>query len=38
MGHENTNFFGFNVVLVVEGQSEVEAMTIMSNALAIDIV
>lgn len=38
MGHENTDFFEFNVVLVVEGQSEVKAMTIMTNVLAIDIV
>jgi hypothetical protein len=37
MGHEITDF-EFNVVLVVEGQSEVEAMTIMTNAPAIDIV
>jgi predicted ATPase len=38
MGHENTDFFGFNAVLIVEGQSEIEAMTIMSKALAIDLV
>jgi hypothetical protein len=38
MGHENTDFFEFNVVLVVEGQSEVKAMAIMTDVLAIDIV
>lgn len=38
MGHENTDFFGFNAVLIVEGQSEIEAMTIMSRTLDIDLV
>jgi ABC-type cobalamin/Fe3+-siderophores transport system ATPase subunit len=38
MGHENTDLFGFNVVLIVEGQSEIEAMTLMSRALGIDLV
>jgi predicted ATP-dependent endonuclease of OLD family len=38
MGHENTYFFGFNAVLIVEGQSEIEAMTIMGRTLDIDLV
>jgi ABC-type cobalamin/Fe3+-siderophores transport system ATPase subunit len=38
MGHENTDLFGFNAVLIVEGQSEIEAMTLMSKALCIDLV
>lgn len=37
MGYENTHFFGFNAVLIVEGQSEIEAETIMTDALAIDL-
>ena len=37
MGHENTDFFEFYVVLVVKGRFEVKAMAIMTNVLAIDI-
>jgi len=35
--HENTDFFGFVAVLIVEGQSEIEGKTKITDLLAIDL-
>jgi len=37
MEHENTDFFGFNAVLIVEGQSEIDAKTNLGDSLTINL-
>jgi hypothetical protein len=35
--HENTDFFGFVAVLIVEGQSEIDAKTNIGDSLTINL-
>ena len=36
LGHENTDLFGYNTIVVVEGQSEERSLPIIASSLGID--
>lgn len=38
LGHQNTDLFGFNAVLIIEGQTEEKALPILAESLSIDFV
>lgn len=38
LGHENTDLFGFNAVLIVEGDTEEKCLPLLAPALGLDLV